>query len=505
VPESGPEKYSINVSYFYPMKFIYSLLVLTSISLSLSAQVKVSGKIEGGSGKVSLVPDSRFGQFDAIIGETELYGEAFSISVPMTQPGELTLAWGDFNVQFFAAPGDEISFEATASQFPLDMTFTGKTAQTQELLKKFDEKFGTDFDSATIASRVLDNQLDFFETQIYENLTAQKKFCQDAFAKNEYGEVFKTWMNTQVRFHYLSQLIGYPLQRASASHATTVKNLPEIMMEVIQPEFAAADASLNSFEFRSFLKHYTWYLIYAQNGFTQFVDASDALLKARAYSYSNHSEVTKAWFHTQALLDNGNHANVATLKLLYKDIAQGNAKSQEAQLVMRHCGEHMDDKPMTANKGDDEITSNGGTRKGGTEGAFHMETAEGKPVSFDDFKGKVIYVDFWASWCGPCRAQAPFAIELKEKFTEAERKKIVFLYISIDQDAEAWKSAVEKLNLDGIQTISDPNAPNGASSYFQISSIPRYMIVDPSGKIVNPNAPRPGDPAIYDILKKLIN
>ena len=120
-------------------------------------------------------------------------------------------------------------------------------------------------------------------------------------------------------------------------------------------------------------------------------------------------------------------------------------------------------------------------------------------------KGKVLYVDFWASWCGPCRQQFPYSKELHKKLNDKQKKQIEFIYISIDDDETRWKKGIEDNELDnGIMLLSPGGWKSDACKYFQINSIPRYMIIDKKGNIVNINAPRPSDENILDELLKLL-
>jgi thiol-disulfide isomerase/thioredoxin len=128
---------------------------------------------------------------------------------------------------------------------------------------------------------------------------------------------------------------------------------------------------------------------------------------------------------------------------------------------------------------------------------------DGKPFKLSDLKGKVVYLDIWASWCGPCRKQFPAAKALKEQLTKKEKKNIEFLYISIDNTETVWKLAIKELGIEGKHGLSQGGWGSKVTSTFGVSSIPRYLIFDKKGKVVDQNAPRPSDPRLIEILRKL--
>lgn len=139
------------------------------------------------------------------------------------------------------------------------------------------------------------------------------------------------------------------------------------------------------------------------------------------------------------------------------------------------------------------------------------ENFNGGTTSLADLKGKYVYVDVWATWCGPCKAEIPF---LKELETQMHDKNIAFVSMSIDDDrshkgsweqANAdWKAMVADKNLSGIQIM----APKGWQSQFildyQIKGIPRFILIDPAGMVVDPSAPRPSDPELKTLLAELL-
>ncbi len=135
--------------------------------------------------------------------------------------------------------------------------------------------------------------------------------------------------------------------------------------------------------------------------------------------------------------------------------------------------------------------------------------SDGTAKTFEDvleeYKGKVIYVDFWGTWCGPCRGEMPSSQKLHSQF---EGKDVVFLYIAFErgQTREAneasWKNGISKLDIKGVHFLPEPEANQEVSQNYQINGIPRYMLVDKTGKVVNPDAPRPSS---GQVIAGLIN
>ncbi|WP_158626852.1 TlpA disulfide reductase family protein [Flavobacterium sp. GT3R68] len=118
-------------------------------------------------------------------------------------------------------------------------------------------------------------------------------------------------------------------------------------------------------------------------------------------------------------------------------------------------------------------------------------------------RGKVVYVDFWASWCAPCRSAMPSSRKLHEEYKD---KDLVFVYISIDNDFNKWQAASEKEDLSiGNNNLLAMNYPNALFyKELQLKTIPRYLIYDKKGKLVHQNAPGPENNEIRFELNKYL-
>lgn len=131
---------------------------------------------------------------------------------------------------------------------------------------------------------------------------------------------------------------------------------------------------------------------------------------------------------------------------------------------------------------------------------FEMEDENGNTVKLSDLKGKVLYIDIWATWCAPCKAEIPNMLTLSEHY--ANDANIQLVSISIDQDTERWKNALVKMTKRGnwLQYHVQGALDSDFCKRYNVVGIPRFLLIDREGKVVSLDAPRPGEPKAIELI-----
>ncbi|MGN6420410.1 MAG: TlpA family protein disulfide reductase [Pseudobacter sp.] len=141
--------------------------------------------------------------------------------------------------------------------------------------------------------------------------------------------------------------------------------------------------------------------------------------------------------------------------------------------------------------------------KGAPAPEFVYTTVTGEKVSLSSLRGNLVYIDVWATWCGPCKAEIPHLKKVEEAY---HGKSVKFVSISVDElkDAGKWKSYVIDNNLKGVQLMADNAFNSDFIKDFNIAAIPRFILIDKEGRIISANALRPSNKKLSEELDKYL-
>ena len=311
------------------------------------------------------------------------------------------------------------------------------------------------------------------------------------------SDPFKRYVENTARWNYWYWILNHAVARSNADTKNLkMASLPNVMIEALDPKKMNDEEALLTAAYRDFLVVFVTYFNSREHAFDKYTDLGKSMEDKAAFAKKYLSGNVLPYYLCRLLRENCTIAPKAAVVNTLAELSRLPKTERYVPLASAKCNEVLtrieEKKPVET------------AAKKGKEDDITLQTVEGKTFYLSDFKGKVVYLDFWASWCGPCRAEFPFSKAMHDKLTDKQKKKIVFLYASIDENEDAWKKALEKLQLQGENGHLKPAQNAAIMRKLAVNSIPRYVIIDKSGKIVSADATRPSAPETLTELLKLI-
>lgn len=363
-------------------------------------------------------------------------------------------------------------------------------ASNREFVKDFTGRFEQYYNNAYQYERFAGITVDALEMELFEQLAAQKKLLEKAAV----SPFLKNHLTREADFQYWHLIYAYPVIRANNDQKSRrLVSVPE----VITQEFRRQDLNEPScLKYESFRRLIPFYVSYENSREKNFEKYTNMLLMVNdkvEYSLRHLKGKVADYSLAQLLLA---HKAYLTASLAQSVVSQIEDESIRDMFTGKYLDEIVQHQAVIAEKERESRAKE--------NPVLTFTDLKGKSFDLSKFRGKIVYVDFWASWCGPCRMQFPYARKLHESIPEKLKKDVVFLYISIDDTVEKWKDGIKS---NGLEDFVNGHVEGGwgaeVLAKLGIRSIPRYMLVDRDGKIVNPNAGRPSDPEILSDLIRL--
>jgi thiol-disulfide isomerase/thioredoxin len=374
------------------------------------------------------------------------------------------------------------------------------------ILFNFYQLFSKDFSFKTCMSEIQTNSIDDLEILLFDNVKKQKAFLEIEYSKFSVSEQFKNYFETEVVFNYYKILYDYAFKNSNVNNNSLPLSLPSIFFKSLNSNDLNDEDKLISDVFRNFLYQHAAYAVYQQNDF----DAHKTIElynRSRYYHFlSTYNGKALMYLLTRYFNDNFESLSYDFASRVIVDLSSLDNEGTFKNIALTRANKSdMEQKLLAETTSKPQIKNAPKSKDKDSTSELTLKDISGKLVKLSDFKGKLVYIDVWASWCGPCRQQFPLAKKMKENLPPELKKQIIFMYVSIDNSEDQWKKAIDDFEIEGVNVISEGGWGSKIISHFGISSIPRYVIIDKKGKIADPNAKRPSDPLLLDDFNNYLN
>ena len=457
------------------------LIVFVVFACNRKKTVIVSGKIANPYGETVSLQINYLDQIDTIALADD---GSFTLKVIIEQEFLGILRNGNLAVPVYLAPGATINIELDIEDIKNgDATKTiisGKGSEATALLYKLRNE-GRKESTMQLVKMPLNNFKKVMDEAIKASDDAIANFI--AIENTSSDKFFKTVkliqkINFAQKYKYFINL-----------HARVVPKdtlpIPASFQEYID------EVPVDNFEMcKEFSEYKFWVISHYSKGISETLQTDVSIKKGTvAYAEKNIDAITALGIPEDLKSE-----------IAYQLLSSYSYSPDSIQKVYKTRYKEIIKKPEYLIKFEESISTVDKTKEGAIAPSWNYADINGKMVSSESLRGKVIYIDVWATWCGPCEVEIP---HLKKMENELHTEDIAFVSISVDTNKKAWEAMVREKKLGGYQLFAKEAWESDIVKDYAISGIPRFIIIDKEGKIVEANASRPSNAETKDKLLKL--
>ena len=365
------------------------------------------------------------------------------------------IAYGQEMMPVYVGAGEEVTIRFSSERFHDEVLVEGKNSAASAYLQ------------SVIYPEIMEYNLDFpaFKQKVEDAFNATLQFMKDRQLEKTCPD-FATIEKERLTYLFAQSYIMYPMGYAMMNELEDYvpekayfETISELVVE--KPELADVDA------YRAFIQF-----------------AVPIVLEQEGENFTNGYERTLATMKYIAGRWQDPILKQKMLRMLAIDHIQnvGVSKTDELQKLVKAYVTN----PLFLQEFQQVFEENNPVANGKISPDFSAQDLEGKHHSLADFLGKYVYIDLWATWCGPCRAELPHLKELEAQF---EGKNIQFVGLNVDEKLDDWKDFLSKNELSGTQLWLGKE-----SSFLEdyaVRGIPRFILLDKEGRILHSNMLRP--------------
>lgn len=450
---------------------LFAAVLFTSCTQEKPASVQISGHIPTDVADYLII-------WNAATKDTIQFQQGdLNYTLKLTKAGFYRMMIGNSRHEVFLAPGSDIRIDADSLSNPLNIHFSGSLgpentylAASFKVLNQLDYKILFSLEPDQFL-----HQLDSIFLESENLLSTNKK-------DNNLNEDFLRLIDVKQTANKGDKLLKYPEYHAYYSHSDSPV-LPANYYDFISkidfnnPEFSGLYEVKNFTE--SLISYYSNQMLEDST-----IDAqlADAQIRAELLAITKHL--------TDSALRNNFLFHSLSSYLEYYGPAD---LAWSMDFFVNNCTDTGHVREIN-----EAMDSWSNLLPGKDAPTWEAVNIEGEKVKSTDFSGKYLYIDVWATWCGPCRREIPYMKELINSF---KGKNVNFVSVSVDKEKADWEKMVSEDPF-GNQLFVDGAFQSTLATQFKVNAIPRFLLIDPQGKIINVSTERPSG-KIAEILNAL--
>lgn len=475
---------------------VRSLILATAIftvlfNFSLSKTIITGSGLEGKAQEMQIVLDDPYdlGSKGEILASSKIEeGTPFRLEFDLDEITKLRLSADGFPIleSFFVYPNDSTRVELILSENQLDVELSGgKTAELNSKIIDYNKEFyGPNFDEIMFA-----DNLETFKTKMAERVEKQKSYVHENF--NDDPQIVKDYLYEKIKYDrgfYALYFLAQNIESESLANEEIDAYVAELKSEA---EFDNPDL-INNEAFVAFvdrlitLQFNTWYL----------ENSKDKSLSEEAI-YNKLFEIARTEF-------DGVARDIAAAKA-FMNLIPTLQSSEGIKAVKANFEKYKTyaSDPRFLEPIQEELKNATGPVTGETAPDFSFKDIKGETVTLSDYVGKVVYIDFWGTWCGPCRREAPHYEKLQEEYEGND--DVVFMSLALERGGEEdWRNFVTTKKMPGIHIFVPDSFGNPVAKKYNIKGVPTFALIDKEGNLVALPAPRPSSPSAKREIEKLL-
>ncbi|MDN4163930.1 TlpA disulfide reductase family protein [Cytophagales bacterium LB-30] len=382
----------------------------------------------------------------------------FSINLPLEKATYATFHHGQELSTLYLQPNDDLSLSLDTEQFDETLRYEGKGAENNNFMADlvlFNEKMANPYQRMLLSPKE-------FTAFADSSATATQQFI-DGY-KGKIDPMLYGIESAKIKYSTISLKINYPSTHKYYAKTDSL-TLPEGYYNFLS-EFAFDQSQLlDHYQYTNAILDYAHYLWGKKEDnretvFARLLNGTDSLISTKEVKGSSL-------------------ATLFEMYVPYVDIAKADSLFAQYKAAL----------PITKTEKISKTLAKLRKLAPGNEVPdFQFYTSTGDSLKLSDFAGKLVYIDLWATWCGPCIAEQPHWEKL---FEEMKGSPVVFLGVSIDDSRTPWEKMLENRKIGGTQVWMPGGWNAEIMNFFVVEGIPRYILLDEEGKIIKNNAPRP--------------